>query len=250
MGGRHQTAYGEMATQGKKKHGKKFQEAREKVPEGVLFEPQQALELVRDIAFANFDETVETSVKLTVDPRKADELVRSSVVLPHGTGKEVRVLVIAEGEAAQQAEQAGADYVGTEYVQKIKDENWLDFDMVVATPDQMGSVGQLGPILGPRGLMPSPKAGTVTMDVRQAVSDIKAGKVEYRVDRTGNLHAPIGRISFELEQLEENLKAFMESVVAARPSAAKSPYIRGVAVSSTMGPGVPIEPTPYRRRGS
>ena len=239
-----------MATHGRKKHGRKYQDAKEKVPDGVLFNPEQALELVRDVAFASFDETVETSVKLTVDPRKADELVRGSVVLPHGTGKEVRVLVIAEGEAAQQAQEAGADYVGTEYVQKIKDENWLDFDMVVATPDQMGSVGQLGPVLGPRGLMPSPKAGTVTMDVKQAVSDIKAGKVEYRVDRTGNLHAPIGRVSFELEQLRENFRALMESVTAARPSAAKSPYVKSVAVSSTMGPGVPVEPTPYRRRGS
>ena len=239
-----------MATHGRKKHGRKYQDAKEKVPDGVLFNPEQALELVRDIAFASFDETVETSVKLTVDPRKADELVRGSVVLPHGTGKEVRVLVIAEGEAAQQAQEAGADYVGTEYVQKIKDENWLDFDMVVATPDQMGSVGQLGPVLGPRGLMPSPKAGTVTMDVKQAVSDIKAGKVEYRVDRTGNLHAPIGRVSFELEQLRDNFRALMESVAAARPSAAKSPYVKSVAVSSTMGPGVPVEPTPYRRRGS
>ncbi len=214
---------------------------------GVKFTPPQALELVKDLSFANFDETVEIATRLSVDPRQADQIVRGTVVLPHGTGKTVRVLVIAEGEKAAEAEAAGADYVGSEYAQKIQ-EGWLEFDVVVATPDQMGKVGPLGRILGPRGLMPTPKAGTVTMDVERAVSDIKAGKIEYRVDKSGNVHAPLGKLSFELDKLEENLAAFMDSIMRARPAAAKGGYVQAVTVSSTMGPGVPIEPNIYRRR--
>lgn len=229
------------------KQGKKYRNAREKIPRGVSFTPLEALELVKEVAFAGFDESVEVATRLSVDPRKADQIVRGTVVLPHGTGKTVRVLVIAEGAKAEAAEAAGADYVGTEYVEQIQ-EGWMDFDVVVATPDQMGKVGPLGRILGPRGLMPTPKAGTVTMDVERAVSDIKAGKIEYRVDKSGNVHAPIGRVSFELEQLRENLGAFMDSIVQARPAAAKGGYVQSVTVSSTMGPGVPVDANMYRRR--
>jgi large subunit ribosomal protein L1 len=229
------------------RQGKKYRDAREKLPRGVKFGPGQALELVKDLSFARFDETVEVATRLTVDPRKADQIVRGTVVLPHGTGKEVRVLVIAEGEKAQDAERAGADFVGSDYVQKIQ-EGWLDFDVVVTTPDQMGKVGPLGRVLGPRGLMPTPKAGTVTMDVERAVREIKAGKIEFRVDKTGNVHAPIGRVSFDLDHLEENLAAFMDSIVRARPAAAKGGYVQSVTVSSTMGPGVAVDPNQYRRR--
>ena len=229
------------------RQGKKYRDAREKVPVGVRFQPGEALELVKELSFARFDESVEVATRLSVDPRKADQIVRGTVVLPHGTGKTQRVLVIAEGEKAKQAEEAGADYVGTEYVQQIQ-EGWLDFDVVVASPDQMGKVGPLGRILGPRGLMPTPKAGTVTMDVGRAVSEIKAGKIEFRVDKTGNVHAPIGKVSFDLEKLEENLGAFMDSIIRARPAAAKGGYVQSVTVSSTMGPGVAVEPTLYRRR--
>jgi len=228
------------------KSGKQYTDAKDQVPVGVKFKPDQAVELVQDLAFANFDETVEISTRLNVDPRKADEIVRGTVVLPHGTGREVRVLVIAQGEKVTEAEEAGADYVGLEYVEKIKD-GWLDFDVAVATPDVMGQVGPLGRILGPRGLMPTPKAGTVTFDVDRAVRDLKAGKIEYRVDKTGNLHAPIGRVSFEKEELVENLEAFMESVVRARPAGAKGGYVRSVTVSSTMGPGVAVDENLYRR---
>lgn len=228
------------------KHGKKYADARGQVPTGVRFEPGEALQVVKDLAFASFDETIEVATRLSVDPRQADQVVRGTVVLPHGTGKETRVLVIAEGEKAREAEEAGADFVGAEYVEKIK-EGWLDFDVAVTTPDMMGRVGPLGRILGPRGLMPTPKAGTVTMDIGRAVSEIKAGKIEYRVDKSGNLHAPIGRVSFETDQLVDNLGAFMESVVRARPAAAKGQYVRSVTVSSTMGPGVPLDENLYRR---
>ncbi len=229
------------------KQGKKFRDAQAKVPRGVKFAPTEALGLVKDISFARFDETVEVATRLSVDPRRADQIVRGTVVLPHGTGKTVRVLVVAEGEKAQEAKDAGADFVGSEYVQQIT-EGWLDFDVMVTTPDQMGKVGPLGRILGPRGLMPSPKAGTVTFDVGRAVSDIKGGKIEFRVDKTGNVHAPIGRVSFEVPKLEENLSAFMDSIVRARPAAAKGSYVQTVTVSSTMGPGVPLDPNMYRRR--
>ncbi len=228
------------------KHGKKFREAQTRVSDNGNLAPDEAVDLVKQISFAKFDETVEVAVRLGVDPRHADQIVRGAVVLPHGTGKTARVLVITQGDKVREAEEAGADFVGVEYVQRIKD-GWLDFDVAVATPDVMGQVGQLGRILGPRGLMPTPKAGTVTFDVERAVREIKAGKIEYRVDRTGNVHAPIGRVSFGREQLSENLSAFMDNVIRAKPSAAKGQYVRSVTLSSTMGPGVPVNSNAYRR---
>jgi large subunit ribosomal protein L1 len=209
------------------------------------YQPRQAIDLVKSAAFAKFDETVEVAVRLGVDPRHADQVVRGTVVLPSGTGSTVRVLVIAVGDRARDAETAGADFVGTEYIQRIKD-GWLDFDVMIATPDQMGQVGQLGRILGPRGLMPNPKAGTVTMDVARAVRETKAGKIEFRVDKSGNVHAPIGKVSFDPEALEANFSAFMDQIVRSKPAAAKGVYVRNVAISSTMGPGVPVDTTPYR----
>jgi large subunit ribosomal protein L1 len=226
--------------------GKRFSDAKTQVPAGVRFAPDEALQIVKDLASAGFDETVEVAARLGVDPRKADQVVRGTVILPHGTGKAVRVLVAAQGEKEKEAQEAGADYVGLEYVQRIQ-EGWLDFDVMVATPDVMGKVGPLGRILGPRGLMPTPKAGTVTFDVGRSVSEIKAGKIEFRVDKTGNIHAPIGRVSFETGQLSENLGAFMDQIVRARPSSAKGQYVRSVTVSSTMGPGVPVDANLYRR---
>jgi large subunit ribosomal protein L1 len=233
------------------KHGKKFTKAQTLAPrrENPAQSTNEALDLVKKAAFAKFDESVEVAVRLGVDPRHADQVVRGTVVLPHGTGKSVRVLVLAQGEKAKEAEEAGADFAGMEYVQKIKD-GWLDFDVAVATPDVMGQVGALGRVLGPRGLMPSPKAGTVTFDVAKAVKEIKAGKIEFRVDKTGNLHAPIGRVSFSVENLQANLDAFMDTVVRAKPSASKGTYIRSVTVSSTMGPGIRIDPNLYRRVGA
>jgi large subunit ribosomal protein L1 len=233
------------------KHGKQYLNAAGKVPARAtpVEDPAEAVRAVKQAAFAKFDESVEVAVRLGVDPRHADQIVRGTVVLPHGTGKSARVLVLAQGEKVREADEAGADFVGLEYVAKIK-EGWTDFDVAVATPDVMGQVGQLGRILGPRGLMPSPKAGTVTFDVAKAVREIKAGKIEFRVDRTGNLHAPIGRVSFTPEALAANLEAFMDTVVRAKPSAAKGTYIRTVTVSSTMGPGVRIDPNLYRRVGA
>jgi large subunit ribosomal protein L1 len=233
------------------RHGKKYAKAFAGVPakEAPVNDASEAVKLVKEKAFAKFDETVEVAVRLGVDPRHADQVVRGTVVLPHGTGKSVRVLVIAQGDKVKEAEDAGADYVGTEFIQKIKD-GWLDFDAIVATPDVMGQLGQLGRVLGPRGLMPSPKAGSVTFDVGKAVREIKAGKIEFRVDKTGNLHAPIGRVSFEEGKLAENLEAFMDTVVRAKPAAAKGTYIKTVTVSSTMGPGVRIDPNLYRRVGA
>lgn len=228
------------------RRGKRYKDAKAKLTIGDKLPPQDAIKVVKDLSFAKFDETVEVATRLGVDPRQADQVVRGTVILPHGTGKDVRVLVIAQGEKEKEAKEAGADYVGVEYLDQIK-EGWLDFDVAVATPDLMGKVGPLGRILGPRGLMPTPKAGTVTFDVGKAVKEIKAGKIEYRVDRTGNVHAPIGKISFETERLMENLDAFMDSILRARPSTAKGTYLRGVSVSSTMGPGVAIDPNLYRR---
>lgn len=225
--------------------GRKFRNAGALVRQEQPYAPREAVEAVKKAAFAKFDETVDIAVRLGVDPRHADQIVRGTVVLPHGTGKKVRVLVLAQGDKAREAEAAGADYVGPEYIQKIKD-GWLDCDVIVATPDMMGQVGPLGRVLGPRGLMPNPKSGTVSMDVAKAVRDVKGGKIEFRVDKTGNLHAPIGKVSFTADQLAENLTSFMEAVVRGRPSAAKGTYIRSVTVSSTMGPAVSVDPAGYR----
>jgi large subunit ribosomal protein L1 len=226
-------------------HGKKFTAAAATITATQPYAARAALEAVKKAAFAKFDETVEVVVRLGVDPRHADQLVRGTVVLPAGTGKTVRVLVIAGGDKAKEAEAAGADFVGLEYIQKVKD-GFLDFDVMIATPDQMGQVGQLGRVLGPRGLMPNPKTGTVTFDVARAVKETKAGRIEFRVDKGGNLHVPIGKVSFAIESLEQNFTAFIEQVVRSKPSAAKGVYVRTVSVSSTMGPGVPVDPNPYR----
>jgi large subunit ribosomal protein L1 len=226
-------------------HGKKYRKAAERRDPEMRYQPRAALEIIKQGAYAKFDETVEVAVRLGVDPRHADQVVRGTVVLPAGTGKSVRVLVIAVGEKAREAEAAGADFVGVELIPKIK-EGWLDFDVMIATPDQMGQVGQLGRVLGPRGLMPNPKAGTVTFDIARAVRETKAGKIEFRVDKGGNLHAPIGKVSFALDALETNFTALMDQVVRSKPAAAKGVYVRNVAVSSTMGPGITIDTTPYR----
>ena len=228
------------------RRGKKIRAARAQVPTGVTHSVAEGVALVKTLSFARFDESIEVATRLGVDPRRADQIVRGTVVLPHGTGKEMRVLVVAQGEKEQEARDAGADYVGSEYLERIK-QGWLEFDAVVATPNMMGQVGPLGRILGPRGLMPNPKAGTVTFDVGGAVAEIKAGKIEYRVDRTGNLHAPIGRVSFDDRKLSENLGAFMDSVLRARPAAAKGAYVRSVTLASTMGPGVPLDPNQFGR---
>ena len=228
-----------------REHGKKYTAAAKNRDIGTIYQPKQALDIVKKSSFAKFDETVEIAVRLGVDPRHADQVVRGTVVLPAGTGKSVRVLVIAVGDKAREAEEAGADFVGAEYVQKIKD-GWLDFDVLIATPDQMGQLGALGRVLGPRGLMPNPKAGTVTFNVGNAVRETKAGKIEFRVDKAGNVHAPIGKVSFGLEALETNFTAFMDQIVRAKPAAAKGVYVKNVSVSSTMGPGVTIDINPYR----
>jgi len=228
-----------------KTHGKRYKAAAEKRNPETRYQPRQAIDLVKSTAFAKFDETVEVAVRLGVDPKHSDQAVRGTVVLPAGTGKSVRVLVIAAGDKAREAEAAGADYVGNEYIAKIK-ENWLDFDVLIATPDQMGQLGALGRILGPRGLMPNPKAGTVTFDVGRAVRETKAGKIEYRVDKAGNVHAAIGKVSFAAEALESNFTAFMDQIVRSKPTTSKGVYIRTLAISSTMGPGVSIDTTPYR----
>ena len=226
------------------KKSKRYSEARAEISMGVKFAPGEAVKLVKELASAGFDETVEVATRLGVDPRRADELVRGTVALPHGTGKSVRVLVVAQGEKEAEAQEAGADYVGVEFVEKIQG-GWLDFDVCVVTPDLMGKVGPLGRVLGPRGLMPTPKAGTVTFDISRAVKEIKAGKIEFRVDKTGNIHAPIGKASFSEEQLSENLGAFMDEIVRSRPSSVKGTYLKSVTVSSTMGPGVGIDTNLY-----
>ncbi len=228
------------------KRGKRYSAVAELREQSKQYGLREALEIVKKAASAKFDESVDAAIRLNVDPRHADQIVRGTVNLPHGTGKTVRVLAIAQGDKAREAEQAGADYVGTEYVQKIQD-GWLDFDAVVATPDTMKEVGKLGRILGPRGLMPTPKAGTVSMDIGRAVKELKAGRIEFRVDKTGNVHAPIGKASFAVEKLEENFQTFMDAVLRARPAAAKGGYVRSVTLSSTMGPGVKIEPAVFRR---
>jgi len=228
------------------KHGRRFSAAAEKRDSTKLYGLREALNIVKDTASAKFDESVDVVVRLNVDPRHADQIVRGTVNLPHGTGKAIRVLAIAQGDKAREAEEAGADFVGTDFIEKIQ-QGWLEFDAVVATPDTMRDVGKLGRVLGPRGLMPTPKAGTVTMDIGKAVRELKAGRIEFRVDRTGNVHAPIGKASFDLDKLEENFQGFMDAVMRARPSAAKGGYVRGIAVSSTMGPGVKIEPTAFKK---
>jgi large subunit ribosomal protein L1 len=226
-------------------HGKKYRKAIEGREVTAVVAPKAALEFVKTKAYGKFDETVDVAVRLGVDPRHADQIVRGTVVLPAGSGTTVRVLVIAVGDKAKEAEAAGADFVGTEYIAKIK-EGWLDFDIMIATPDQMGQIGALGRVLGPRGLMPNPKAGTVTFDVARAVKETKAGKIEFRVDKGGNIHAAIGKVSFPLESLESNFQALMDTIVRSKPSASKGVYVKTVAVSSTMGPGVRVDTTPYR----
>jgi large subunit ribosomal protein L1 len=225
--------------------GKKFRASVAKVDRARQYPIPEAVALVKDSSFAKFDETVDVAVNLGVDPRHADQVVRGTVVLPHGTGKSVRVLVITQGDRVREAEAAGADFVGVEYIQKIKD-GWLECDVIVATPDVMGQLGALGRVLGPRGLMPNPKAGTVTMDVSRAVREIKAGKIEFRVDKTGNVHAPVGKVSFSKDQLAANVQAFMDTIARVKPAAAKGTYIRSATVSSTMGPGVRLETAGYR----
>jgi len=225
------------------KRGKRYLESVKLVDKTKLYDPAEALDLVKKTARAKFDETVEVHVKLGVDSRHADQQVRGAVVLPHGTGRTVRVLVFAKGDKAKQAEQAGADYVGAEdLVAKIQNENWFEFDVVVATPDMMGVVGRLGKILGPKGLMPNPKAGTVTMDVARAIAEIKAGKIEYRLDKTNIIHCPIGKASFDLEKLVDNFRTLLGAIIKAKPAAAKGQYLRSVVVSSTMGPGIKVNP--------
>ena len=224
--------------------GKKYVESAKLIDKNTLYGPAEALELCVKTAKANFDETIELHVRLGVDPRHADQQVRGAVVLPHGTGKTVRVLVFAKGEKAKEAEAAGADFVGAEdLVQKIQTENWFDYDVVVATPDMMGVVGRIGRVLGPKGLMPNPKSGTVTFDVAKAISEIKAGKVEYRVDKTSIVHCPIGKKSFGAEKLKDNFYALMEALVKAKPAAAKGQYLKSISVSSTMGPAAKINST-------
>lgn len=223
------------------KRGKKYLESAKLIDKSRHYDVSEAFELLINASKAKFDETVETHVKIGVDSRHADQQVRGAVVLPHGTGKTVRVLVFAKGEKASEAEAAGADYVGAEdLVQKIQSENWFEFDVVVATPDMMGVVGRIGRVLGPKGLMPNPKAGTVTMDIARAISDIKAGKIEYRLDKTNIIHCPIGKVSFGKEKLTENLLTLMSAIIKAKPAAAKGQYLKSVAVASTMGPGIKI----------
>ena len=223
------------------KYGKKYAESLKSFDTSKLYEIEDAIEIVLNTAKANFDETIEFHTRLGVDPKQADQQVRGVLVLPNGTGKNVKVLVIAKGDKADKAQAAGADYVGAEeMIQKIQTENWFDFDVLITTPDMMGVVGRIGKVLGPKGLMPSPKSGTVTMDVEKAVKDVKAGKVEYRLDKTAVIHCPIGKKSFGKEKLVENYKALMEAIIKAKPAAAKGQYVKSIAVASTMGPGVKV----------
>lgn len=223
------------------KRGKKYQDSAKLVDKSNLYDVNEALDLVTKTAKANFDETVELAVRLGVDPRHADQQVRGTVVLPNGTGKEIRVLVLAKGEKIKEAEAAGADYAGgEELVEKIQNENWFDFDVIIATPDMMGVVGKIGRVLGPKGLMPNPKSGTVTFDVEQAVKETKAGKVEYRVDKAAIINVPIGKVSFGVDKLAENFKTISDAIIKAKPAAAKGRYLKSVTVSSTMGPGIKV----------
>jgi len=222
------------------KKGKKYQEAAKLIDRETAYDVQEAIELVKKTAPAKFDETVEVAARLGVDPKKADQQIRGAVVLPHGTGKTQRVLVFAKGEKAKEAEAAGADYVGDDDLVNKISQGWFEFDVVVATPDMMAAVGKLGRVLGPKGLMPNPKTGTVTFEVGKAVKEIKAGKIEYRVDKQGNIHVPIGKVSFDSDKLADNFKTIMETLIKVKPAAAKGTYVRNVAISSTMGPGVKV----------
>lgn len=228
------------------KHGKKYTEAAKLVDRTVLYEPEDAIALVKKTATAKFDETIEVHIRTGCDGRHAEQQIRGAVVLPNGTGKTVKVLVFAKGDKVNEAEAAGADHVGgEELIPRIQNDGWLDFDVVVATPDMMGIVGRLGKVLGPKGLMPNPKAGTVTMDVTKAINDIKAGKIEYRLDKSNIIHAPIGKASFTEDKLQENFNALMEAIVKARPSAVKGQFLRSITISSTMGPGVKVNVTKF-----
>ena len=228
------------------KRGKKYVEAAKLVDRTVQYDPAEAIDLVKKTAVAKFDETIEAHIRLGVDGRHADQQVRGAVVLPHGTGKKVRVLVFAKGDKVAEAEAAGADYVGgEELIPKIQNEGWFEFDVVVATPDMMGVVGRLGRVLGPKGLMPNPKAGTVTMDVTKAVNDIKAGKIEYRLDKANIIHCPVGKASFTAEQLNDNFNTLMDAIVKAKPASAKGQYMKSVTIASTMGPGVKVSTVKY-----
>ena len=223
------------------KKGKRYAELAKLIDKSVLYDPTEAAKLVCETGKAKFDETVELHVRLGVDSRHADQQVRGAVVLPHGTGRTKRVLVLAKGPKADEAQAAGADFVGDDdMINKIQNENWFDFDVIVATPDMMGKLGRLGKVLGPKGLMPNPKAGTVTMDVAKAVNEVKAGKIEYRLDKTNIIHCPIGKVSFGAEKIEETLKALMEAVIKAKPAAAKGQYIKNCSIATTMGPGIKV----------
>lgn len=223
-------------------YGKKYREARQSINREERYDPEIALDLVKKCSKAAFDETVELAVRLGVNPKHADQQVRGTVVLPHGTGKSVRVLVFAKGDKAKEAETAGADVVGGEELAEKIQGGWLDFDVAVATPDMMGTVGKLGRILGPRGMMPNPKSGTVTFDLSRAIEEIKAGKVEFRTEKAGNVHVPIGKVSFGAEQLQQNFYSVIEALVKAKPPAAKGQYLKSISISSTMGPGIKISP--------
>lgn len=228
------------------KHGKKYVEAAKLVDRATFYEPDEAIALAKKTAVAKFDETIEVHIRTGCDGRHAEQQIRGAVVLPNGTGKTVKVLVFAKGDKVNEAEAAGADYVGgEELIPKIQNEGWLDFDVVVATPDMMGVVGRLGKVLGPKGLMPNPKAGTVTMDVTKAINDIKAGKIEYRLDKNNIVHVPVGKASFTEEALQENFKALMDAIIKAKPSALKGQYLRSITLTSTMGPGVKVSVAKY-----
>ncbi|MCE5234807.1 MAG: 50S ribosomal protein L1 [Clostridiaceae bacterium] len=228
------------------KHGKKYQDSVKLIDRAKLYDVREGLEMVVATGKAKFDETVEASIRLGVDPRHADQQVRGAVVLPHGTGRNVRVLVFAKGDKAKEAEQAGADFVGDDdLIKKIQTENWFGFDVCVATPDMMGVVGRIARILGPKGLMPNPKSGTVTMDIAKAIADIKAGKVEYRVDKTSIVHVPVGKVSFGVDKLQDNLTTLMDAIVKAKPASSKGTYLKSVVLSSTMGPGIKFNGTKF-----
>lgn len=228
------------------KRGKHYQEARDKIDRTKKFELEEAIRLATETSHARFDETLDVAIRLGVNPRKADQMVRGSVVLPHGTGKTSRVLVFAKGEKAKEAEEAGADYVGADDLVERIQGGWLDFDKAVATPDMMGQVGKLGKTLGPRGLMPNPKVGTVTFDVARAVKEIKGGKVEFRVEKAGIVHAPLGKVSFGVEKLAENARSLLEVIIRAKPPTSKGVYLKGIALSTTMGPGIKVDPLHVR----